>query len=77
MKVSLIDLTAKIGAKLVNAPNKELLITGVASLQRANSFEVSFFTNNRYREELLKTHAAAVILANSAQHFCKVPMLNL
>ncbi len=75
MKVSLQELATKIGAKLENAPNEELLITGVASLQRATPFEVSFFTNNRLRQDLVKTHAAAVILANSAQRFCKAPML--
>jgi UDP-3-O-[3-hydroxymyristoyl] glucosamine N-acyltransferase len=75
IKVSLVDLTTKIGAKLENAPNEELLVTGVASLQLANPFQVSFFTSNRYREDLVNTRAAAVILSNSAQRFCKVPML--
>jgi UDP-3-O-[3-hydroxymyristoyl] glucosamine N-acyltransferase len=71
----LADLATMIGAKLENAPTEGLLIAGVASLKWAGPLEVSFFSSSRYRDQLVKTHAAAVILASSAQRFCKVPML--
>jgi UDP-3-O-[3-hydroxymyristoyl] glucosamine N-acyltransferase len=73
--ISLTQLATHINAQLVNAPDENLLIFGITTLKRATPREVSFFSNGLYREELAKTQAAAVILANKDQRFCKVPML--
>lgn len=73
--ISLAQLATHINAQLVAAPDENLLIVGITTLKRATPREVSFFSNGLYREELTKTQAAAVILANKDQRFCKVPML--
>jgi UDP-3-O-[3-hydroxymyristoyl] glucosamine N-acyltransferase len=73
--ISLAQLANHISAQLVDAPDENLLIFGITTLKRATPQEVSFFSNGLYREELTQTQAAAVILANKDQRFCKVPML--
>jgi UDP-3-O-[3-hydroxymyristoyl] glucosamine N-acyltransferase len=73
--ISLVQLANYISAQLVDAPDENRLIVGITTLKRATPQEVSFFSNGLYREELTKTQAAAVILANKNQHLCKVPML--
>jgi UDP-3-O-[3-hydroxymyristoyl] glucosamine N-acyltransferase len=76
VSISIAELATQIGAKLEDSPKEDLPIVGIASLKRAGAQEVSFFTDGRrYRQDLANTHAAAVILASSHRHFCKVPML--
>ncbi|MEL0084157.1 MAG: UDP-3-O-(3-hydroxymyristoyl)glucosamine N-acyltransferase [Gammaproteobacteria bacterium] len=60
---SLAELAQNTGAELDGDGGQ--LISGVASLQSAQSDEISFFSNRRYRPELARTAAAAVILAPS------------
>lgn len=75
VSVSLAQLAKQIGATLEGTATEDLPILGITTLVRAGKQEVSFFTNSLHREELVKTQAAAVILANKDQQFCKVPML--
>ena len=77
MEHPVINLTAladQIGARLEGV-STENMISGVASLKRANKHEVSFFINHLHREALLNTQAAAVILASKDRHHCKVAAL--
>lgn len=73
--IHLATLANKIGATLEPSSHGDLPILGVATLAGASCDEISFFTNNLYREELVKTEAAAVILDQAAQHYCKTNRL--
>ena len=73
VSISLSELANHIGAKVEG--NADLLVTGVATLSGAGKQEVSFFANSKYREELLQTQAAAIILADKDRRFSKVPLL--
>lgn len=50
-------------------------ITGVATLEAADPTQLSFFTNPRYRQALVQTQAAAVVLAAAELPHCPVPAL--
>jgi len=73
MKITLTELATKIGAKL-EASDAEI-ITGIAPLNKANQQQISFFSSSKYRNELSKTQAAAVILTAKDREFCKVAKL--
>ncbi|MDM8569092.1 UDP-3-O-(3-hydroxymyristoyl)glucosamine N-acyltransferase [Thiotrichales bacterium HSG1] len=73
MKIILTELAAKIGAKLETSDSS--IITGIAPLNKATPQEISFFSNRKYRNELSKTKAAAVILTEKDCSFCKVAKL--
>ncbi|EIJ44088.1 UDP-3-O-(3-hydroxymyristoyl) glucosamine N-acyltransferase [Beggiatoa alba B18LD] len=74
VSVSLAELAATLGAELQGA-DPSTVVSGINSLTRATAQEVSFFSNRRYRADLLKTQAAAVIL-NAKDHVdCPVPVL--
>ncbi|MDM8558885.1 UDP-3-O-(3-hydroxymyristoyl)glucosamine N-acyltransferase [Candidatus Parabeggiatoa sp. HSG14] len=75
ISISLSQLATHISAKLEDATSDDLPILGIAALGQANSQEISFFTNNLYREELVLTRAAAVILTHKNQSLCPVPKL--
>ncbi len=72
MKLS--QLATQIGARLVGT-SSDLSIVGIATLKTAKENEVSFFTNHLYRNDLVKTHAAAIIIADKDSHYCTSPML--
>lgn len=72
MKLS--QLATQIEAQLVGA-SSDLSIIGIATLKTAQANEVSFFTNPLYHEELTRTHAAAVIIAEKDSQHCNAPML--
>ncbi|MEZ5671796.1 MAG: LpxD N-terminal domain-containing protein [Thiotrichaceae bacterium] len=67
-------MATHIGAQLENAPS-EVRVCNIAPLNKASGQEVSFYTNPLYRKDLLKTNAAAVILASKDRQYCHVPML--
>ncbi|HHB92802.1 MAG TPA: UDP-3-O-(3-hydroxymyristoyl)glucosamine N-acyltransferase [Thioploca sp.] len=73
MQITLTELANKIGAELIASSSQ--VITGIAPLNNANQQQVSFFSNRKYRNELSKTQAAAVILAEKDKKFCKVAKL--
>jgi UDP-3-O-[3-hydroxymyristoyl] glucosamine N-acyltransferase len=62
MELRLADIANKIGATLINGSD-ETVITGAASLDVAESTEISFLSNPRYVEQAMVTKAAAVIMA--------------
>ncbi|MFK5970903.1 MAG: UDP-3-O-(3-hydroxymyristoyl)glucosamine N-acyltransferase [Candidatus Marithrix sp.] len=73
MKITLTELATKIGAELIAYDSN--IITGIASLNKANQQQISFFSSIKYRNELSKTQAAAVILTEKDREFCKVAKL--
>jgi UDP-3-O-[3-hydroxymyristoyl] glucosamine N-acyltransferase len=72
--ISLKELATHIGAQLEDASG-DMLVSGIATLMRATPQQISFFSNPFYREELKKTQAAAVILADKEKQYCKVAKL--
>lgn len=72
MKLS--QLAMQIGAQLVGTLS-DLSVVGIATLKTARKDEISFFTNHLYREDLAKTEAAAIIIAEKDSHNCNLPML--
>ena len=55
--------------------DKTLPVTGVATLEQAGPQEISFFTHSRYRKQLEKTQAAAVILTSENKTLSPVATL--
>jgi UDP-3-O-[3-hydroxymyristoyl] glucosamine N-acyltransferase len=55
--------------------NADLLISGVAPLDRAGSGEISFLANPKYRSQLETTQAAAVIVHPSLDGMIEHPLL--
>ena len=50
-------------------------INGIATLKHAATGQISFFTNKKYKSDLLQTHAAAVILKEEDAASCPVNAL--
>jgi len=75
--INLGQIATEIGATLQGATNQALPITGVATLKRANAQQVTFYSNDLYRQDLKNTVAAAVILAPKDQHYSQVPTLTM
>jgi len=59
--ISLGEITDRIGGTL--SGDADIMITGIASLKNARAGDLSFISNKRYRSELLKTAASAVIVS--------------
>jgi UDP-3-O-[3-hydroxymyristoyl] glucosamine N-acyltransferase len=60
MPISLGELATRFGCELVGDPDIE--VSGVASMQNANSDSLTFLSNPAFKEQLPSTKAAAVIL---------------
>ena len=60
MKLSLKKIAQKVGGKVIG--DDRSIITGVNSLDAAESGEISFFADRRFKESLKKTKASAVII---------------
>lgn len=60
-QLSLQDLAARIGAEVRGDGARR--VSGVAALESAGPEQLAFYANPRYRHELSKTRAAAVIVA--------------
>ena len=73
MPLSLGELAAQIGATCVG--DTSVAIHRISTLERAGSGEVSFFSNRRYKSQLLETRADAVILALEDADLCPVSTL--
>ncbi|MDR0966882.1 MAG: UDP-3-O-(3-hydroxymyristoyl)glucosamine N-acyltransferase [Myxococcales bacterium] len=66
--IELGDLAERLAGTCVGNPH--LLLTGVNGLAEAQRGELTFFTNQRYRDHLATTQASAVILKEEAlEHF--------
>ena len=60
MPISLGELATRFGCELIGDPDIE--VSGVASMQNANSDSLTFLSNPAFKEQLPSTKAAAVIL---------------
>lgn len=67
------ELAKIIGAQLQG--DAVSIITGVATLQQAQTGQIGFLANSRYTEQLQKTQASAVILSAEMQKYCPVDAL--
>jgi UDP-3-O-[3-hydroxymyristoyl] glucosamine N-acyltransferase len=68
------EISAAVGAQL-RGGDAAVLVTGVATLQKAGPTQISFLTNTRYRQFLGKTRACAVILSQQDANSSAVPAL--
>jgi UDP-3-O-[3-hydroxymyristoyl] glucosamine N-acyltransferase len=67
------ELAEQLGLTLRGDP--QLKITGLATLPRANSEQLSFLANSKYQQYLPKTRAAAVIMHPDSEAQCPVACL--
>ena len=67
------ELAEAIGAELRGDP--ELQVTGVGTLQQAESGQLSFLSNPQYRRFLASTNASAVVLGPEDADHCPVAAL--
>ncbi len=72
------DLVQKIGAKIINTHglNEDVTITGVAPLNTASPSEISFLTHARYREQVMQSQAAAIIVREIEQDCPSIQLLH-
>jgi len=64
--ISLIDAAGIVGGKLEGSPlDGSLLVSGINTLRDAGSDQVSFLSNQRYKDEVQGTQAAAVLVSSS------------
>ena len=61
--IRLADLAQQLDAELHG--DGELVISGVASMQSAQSGQITFLANSRYREQLAQCQASAVVLTEA------------
>lgn len=73
MAYRLEDLAERTGTKLIG--DSDVRIEGIGSLGKATSGQITFLTDRRYRDQLGRTRASAVLLRNDDKDFCKLPML--
>lgn len=71
-QVTLYELASKVGGQ---AEGDDCLISGVATLQHAQSGTISFFSNRAYKKYLQETSASAVILQAEDVGLCPVSAL--
>ncbi|MBW1901811.1 MAG: UDP-3-O-(3-hydroxymyristoyl)glucosamine N-acyltransferase [Deltaproteobacteria bacterium] len=64
MDLPLKKIAQKVGGKIIG--DDRLMITGVNSLDAAESGEISFFADRRFKESLKKTEASAVIITEQS-----------
>ena len=72
MELSLEHLARQVGGVVIG--DDSTMITGVNSLAAANTGEISFFADRRYKEDLNKTAASALIVSEEIDFF-KGPQL--
>jgi UDP-3-O-[3-hydroxymyristoyl] glucosamine N-acyltransferase len=75
--ISLFQLAQKIGAQLhlSGADTQDTIISGLSTLVRAGKGQISFLSNNRYRNQLQDTKAQAVILHPDELSHCSCSAL--
>ncbi|WP_225639149.1 UDP-3-O-(3-hydroxymyristoyl)glucosamine N-acyltransferase [Candidatus Profftia sp. (ex Adelges kitamiensis)] len=66
--IRLVDLAQQLNAALYG--NKDIIITGIASMHSAKSHHITFLSNSRYRKELSTCNAGAVVLTKDDLSFC-------
>jgi len=76
MKITLADIAEKIGAELQGGQG-DVEITGLNTLEGAQTGEISFLANKSYQKQLLSTAASAVILHPDMAGDSPVPVLTM
>ena len=71
--LSLGQIVQRLGGRVAGDPNT--LVHQVASLERADTGQISFFTGRRYRAQLGATRAAAVVLGPDAEGETRLPRI--
>src|SRR5918912_664322 len=71
--LSLGQIVQRLGGRVAGDPNT--LVHQVASLERADTGDISFFTGSRYRAQLAATRAAAVVLGADAEGETRLPRI--
>jgi len=71
--LTLAEIASRLGGRVVGTP--ETLIRQVGSLEHAGPDQITFFSRLRHKNKLAATHAAAVILAESAQDLTSIPRI--
>lgn len=72
---TLADLAARFELQLDGAVDDALCIHGVHTLERAQTGQLSFFANSRYRSALRSTQASVVVISAKDRADCAVPVL--
>ena len=70
---SLTELAEQVGGDVKG--NGDISLSGVGTLSSANSSQISFLTNSKYRYQLQQTEAGAVILHPNDAVDCPIPAL--
>jgi len=61
------EVAKSVGGEVVG--NRDLVITGINSLNEAGPSEISFFSDRRYQEDLRKTRAGALLISQETGLF--------
>ena len=61
--IRLADLAQQLDAELHG--DGDLAISGIASMQSAQTGQITFLSNSRYREQLVQCQASAVVLTEA------------
>src|SRR5215831_19005836 len=67
------EIAARLGGRV--AGNAQTLIRQVGTLERAGGDEITFFANPRYKAQLARTRAGAVIVAPDSEALTDRPRL--
>ena len=70
---SLREIVSKLGGELVG--DGDVVITRVASLSNAEAGQISFLTDSKYKSQLTRTRASAIILAPDNQGATDLPCI--
>ncbi len=71
--IRLADIARRLGADLHGSG--DVIIDGIASMQSAQSGQITFLSSRRYREQLAACRASAVVLTHSDLPWCTIPAL--
>ncbi|SNC58318.1 UDP-3-O-(3-hydroxymyristoyl)glucosamine N-acyltransferase [Sodalis endosymbiont of Henestaris halophilus] len=66
--IRLTDLAQQLDAQLYG--DGEIIINGIASIDNAQSGQITFLADSRFREKLSSCQASAVVLTKDSLHFC-------
>jgi UDP-3-O-[3-hydroxymyristoyl] glucosamine N-acyltransferase len=70
---SLREIVSRLGGELVGAD--DVIITRVASLSSAQSGQISFLTDSKYRSLLATTQASAIVVSNQNRDITNLPRI--
>ena len=65
MSLTLQEIAVRIGATVDGDP--QYRVSGVADLKHATAFELSFFSNPRYRQQMVESRAGAIIVPGGVE----------